>query len=122
MKNLLVIPAFNEEPTLPAVIESAKPYIRDIMVIDDGSSDATTLVSVMAGAMTHRFATNMGKGEALKTAFEYAVGQGYDWVLTMNGDGEHAASDLPKFFSLLDRHDLILGNRPRRRLTDSCAS
>src|SRR5437588_3900733 len=115
MKNLLVIPAFSEEPTLPGVIESAKPYFRDIMVIDDGSSDATTLVSVMAGAMTHRFATNRGKGEALKTAFEYAVGQGYDWVFTMDGDGEHVASDLPKFFPLLDRYDLILGNRPNTR-------
>lgn len=115
MKILLVIPAFNEEPTLPGLIQSAKAYIRDIMVIDDGSSDATTLVSVMAGAMTHRFATNLGKGEALKTAFEYAAGQGYDWVFTMDGDGQHGSSDIPNFFPLLDNYDLILGNRTRDR-------
>ena len=115
MKNLLVIPAFNEEPTIPRLIEGAKQYFTDIMVIDDGSSDATTLVSVMAGAMTHRFATNMGKGEALKTAFEYAIGQNYDWVFTMDGDGQHAPSDLPNFFPVLDRYDLILGNRMNDR-------
>src|ERR1051326_3299106 len=120
MKSLLVIPVFNEETTLPGLIESAKSYIHDIMVIDDGSSAASTLVSVMAGAMTHRFATNMGKGEALKTAFEYAVSQNYDWVFTMDGDGEHDPSDLLKFFSLLDQYDLILGNRGR--LADSVFS
>jgi glycosyltransferase involved in cell wall biosynthesis len=111
MNILLVIPAFNEEPTIPGLIESAKPYIRDIMVIDDGSSDATTLVSVMTGAMTHRFAENKGKGEALKTAFEYAVGQGYDWVFTMDGNGRHDPADLPKFFPLLGAYDLVLGYR-----------
>src|SRR5579884_3570904 len=111
MKNLLVIPAFNEEPTLPGLIPAAKVHMPDVMVIDDGSSDATTLVSVMAGAMTHRFAENRGKGEALKTAFEYAIGEGYDWVFTMDGDGQHAPDDLPNFFPLLDHYDLILGNR-----------
>src|SRR3954447_2215497 len=117
MRNLLVIPAFDEEPTLPDLIQSAKVYIPDIMVIDDGSSDATTLVSVMAGAMTHRFATNRGKGEALKVAFEYAVGQGYDWVFTMDGNGRHDPADLPNFFSVCDTSDLVLGNRMKDRVS-----
>ena len=112
-----MIPAFNEEATLPGLIQAAKAYVPDIMVIDDGSNDATTLVSVMAGAMTHRFATNLGKGEALKAAFEYAVSQNYDWVFTMDGDGEHDPTDLSKFFSLLERFDLILGTRSTRGRT-----
>jgi glycosyltransferase involved in cell wall biosynthesis len=115
MKNLLVIPAFDEEPTLPGLIAAAKAYFPDILVIDDGSTDATTLVSVMGGAMTHRFAENRGKGEALKAAFEYAIGQDYDWVFTMDGDGQHSPSDLPHFFPALDNHDLILGNRMNDR-------
>ena len=100
------------------------------MVIDDGSSDATTLVSVMAGAMTHRFATNRGKGEALKEAFEYAIGQGYDWIFTMDGDGRHSSEDIPNFLPLLDQYDLILGDRMTdrkqipllRRLANSLSS
>ena len=115
MRNLLVIPAFNEEPTLPGLINAAKAHFHDILVIDDGSSDATTLVSVMGGAMTHRFAENRGKGEALKAAFEYAIGEGYDWVFTMDGDGQHVPSDLPNFFPVLERYDLILGNRMHDR-------
>ena len=115
MRNLLVIPAFNEEPALPALIAAAKPYLNDILVIDDGSSDSTTLVSVMSGAMTHRFAENRGKGEALKAAFEYAIGEGYDWVFTMDGDGQHVPSDLPNFLPAFEQYDLVLGNRMNDR-------
>src|SRR5690242_19141017 len=100
MKTLLLIPAFNEEPTLPALLKAAKLYIHDILVIDDGSEDATTLVSVMEGAMTHRLKTNAGKGEALKVGFEYAISQSYDYVITMDGDGQHAPSDIQNFTPL----------------------
>jgi glycosyltransferase involved in cell wall biosynthesis len=111
MKNLLVIPAFNEEPTIPQLVKAAKKHIQDIMVIDDGSTDATTLVAALAGAMVHRLKTNMGKGEALKTAFAYAIEQGYERVLTMDGDGQHDPNDIADFLPLLDQYDLILGNR-----------
>jgi glycosyltransferase involved in cell wall biosynthesis len=111
MKILLLIPAFNEEPSIVPVIREAKKYIRDIMVIDDGSTDATTLVSSQAGAMIHRFKENRGKGEALKFGFQYAVEQGYDYVITMDGDGQHAAADIDGFLPMLGSYDLILGNR-----------
>lgn len=111
MKILLVIPAFNEEPTLPAVIAKAKPYLPDILVIDDGSEDATSLVSAMAGAMTHRLPVNVGKGEALKTAFAYAIEQSYDWVFTLDGDGQHDPRDIENFLPLLPDFDLVLGDR-----------
>ena len=88
MKILLVIPAFDEERTQPALIRLAKTRIQDIMVVDDGSSDATALVADMGDAMTHRFATNRGKGVALKAAFDYAAGKGYDWIFTMDGDAQ----------------------------------
>ena len=111
MKILLVIPAFNEEPTLPAVVEKAKLYLPDILVIDDGSEDATSLVSALAGAMTHRLPQNVGKGEALKTAFAYALEHSYDWVFTLDGDGQHDPADIQNFLPLLENHDLVLGDR-----------
>jgi len=111
MSTLLVIPAFNEEQTLPGLVEAIRKHVPDVMVIDDGSEDATTLVSMLAGAMVHRLKDNMGKGEALKTAFEYALVKGYDHVITMDGDGQHNPEDLLNFLPLLEQYDLILGNR-----------
>ena len=113
MKSLLVIPAFDEEPTIGRLIESARKHIADVLVIDDGSHDATTLESALAGAMIHRLKTNMGKGEALKTAFGYATEQGYDWVLTMDGNGQHDPGDIPSFLPLLGQSG---GRRHARRV------
>ena len=111
MKTLLIIPALNEEPTIAVLVQAAKRHVPDIMVIDDGSEDATTLASALAGAMVHRLKTNMGKGDALKIAFAYATDKGYDRVITMDGDGQHDPEDLVNFLPLLEGYDLILGNR-----------
>src|ERR1051326_1701638 len=70
---LLVIPAFNEERTIARVLASAQAYINDILVIDDASLDATASIARAAGVMVHRIPRNMGKGEALKVGFAYAV-------------------------------------------------
>lgn len=111
MKQIVIIPAFNEEPTIAGLIESIRQYVQDILVIDDGSEDMTTLRSALSGAMVHRFEKNRGKVEALKFGFSYALDQGYDWVLTMDGDGQHDPRDLLNFLPLLGKYDLILGNR-----------
>jgi glycosyltransferase involved in cell wall biosynthesis len=111
MKSLLVIPAFNEEPTIAGIIKSAKAFLPDSLVVDDGSEDATTLVAAIAGAMVHRLKENRGKGAALKEAFKYALDAGYDRVITIDSDGQHDPADLANFLPLLEQYDLILGNR-----------
>jgi glycosyltransferase involved in cell wall biosynthesis len=110
-KHLLVIPAFNEEPTIRGLIHSARRHVPDVMVVDDGSEDTTVLAAALSGAMVHRLPRNMGKGEALKTGFSYAIDQNYDWVFTLDGDGQHDPKDLQRFFPLLESYDLILGSR-----------
>ena len=111
MKILLLIPAFDEEPRIASLIEQAKRQVPDIMVVDDGSEDATTLVSALAGAMVHRLKSNLGKGEALKTGFDYAITQGYEWVITMSGSGSNNPADIERFLAMLPGHDLIIGRR-----------
>lgn len=111
MKQIVIVPALNEEPTIAGLVESIRTYVRDVLVIDDGSEDATTLASALAGAMVHRFDDNRGKGEALKFGFWYALDQSYDWVITMDGDGQHDPRDIQNFLPLLEQYDLILGNR-----------
>jgi glycosyltransferase involved in cell wall biosynthesis len=111
MRCLLAIPALNEEPTIARVIEAAKGHIADILVIDDGSEDGTSMAAARANVVVMRHEVNKGKGEALKTAFGYATKHGYDWVFTIDGDGQHDPQDLKGFFPLLGRYDLVLGNR-----------
>jgi glycosyltransferase involved in cell wall biosynthesis len=115
MKGLLLIPALNEELSIGTVVRGAKKHIPDVLVIDDGSSDGTKKAAASAGAIVVRLERNLGKGEALKTGFHYALQHNCDWVVTMDGDGQHDPADLINFLPLLGNHDLLLGNRMEDR-------
>jgi len=115
MKILLLIPAFNEEPTIAGLVRDAKNYLSDILVVDDGSRDGTRPAAIAAGAMVRGFNQNQGKGEALKLGFEYALDHGYGYVITMDGDGQHDPRDIANFLAILNRYDLLLGNRMEHR-------
>src|SRR5262245_51723248 len=128
MKTLLLIPAFNEAPTIGKLVSSSKKYIQDVLVVDDGSADGTA--SAASSATVHRHEYNLGKGTALKTGFNYALEHGYDYVITIDADGQHDPDDLKGFLPLLGQFDLILGNRmeerahvpPLRRLANMSAN
>jgi glycosyltransferase involved in cell wall biosynthesis len=108
---LLLIPAFNEERTIGAVVATARRFLQHILVIDDGSQDSTNSKAASAGALVRRLEPNRGKGEALKAGFAYALEHRYSYVITMDADGQHDAGDLRNFLPILDQYDLILGSR-----------
>ncbi|MDQ3284099.1 MAG: glycosyltransferase family 2 protein [Acidobacteriota bacterium] len=121
----VLIPALNAERTLPHVVVDARRQLEPVVVIDDGSSDATGEVARAVGATVLRHDVNRGKGGALKTGFAWALQNGFDGVITLDADGQHLPGEIPKF---LDEHahsgaDLIIGGRshlfegmlPRRR-------
>lgn len=122
---LVVIPAYNAEKTLPDVIRGVLPVAKDLVVVDDGSRDETGKVAEAAGAKVIRHPVNRGKGGSLKTAFAYALEQGYDGVITLDADGQHLPQEIPKFLDCRAKTnaDLIIGGRahlfhgmlPRRR-------
>src|SRR5690554_442227 len=88
---LVIIPAFNEEAALPAVLAelaTTDPPL-DVVVIDDGSEDATAAVAREAGATVVELPFNMGIGGALRTGFLYAVRHGYQRAVQFDGDGQH---------------------------------
>jgi glycosyltransferase involved in cell wall biosynthesis len=124
-KILVIIPALNAGPSLGAVVEQARRFMSDVVVIDDGSTDDTASAAKNAGATVLTHPHNRGKGAALKTGFEYALANGYDAVLTIDADGQHLASEMPKFVEARERTgaELIIGSRrhlfagmlPRRR-------
>ena len=120
-----IIPSLNAERTLPAVVEQARAFIDPVLVIDDGSRDRTGDVARAGGAIVLRHDVNRGKGAALKTGFAWALENGYDGVITLDADGQHLPSEIPKFLREREssHSDLIIGGRshlfgqmlPRRR-------
>ena len=124
----VIIPALNAERTLAPVVAGAKAQLEPVLVVDDGSSDLTGEVARAAGAVVLRHEVNRGKGGALKTGFAWALENGFESVITLDADGQHLASEIPKF--LREREvgaaDLIIGGRshlfegmlPRRRMAN----
>jgi glycosyltransferase involved in cell wall biosynthesis len=125
VKLVAMIPALNAEQTLGAVVDSALQYVQPVLVIDDGSRDRTGDVARAHGATVVRHEVNRGKGAALKTGFAWALANGFDGAITLDADGQHLPSELPKFVRAAEemQADLIIGGRahlfagmlPRRR-------
>ena len=125
---LAVIPALNAERSVAAIVRGCKEFIDDVLVVDDGSTDATAAVAREAGAEVVSHPENRGKGGALKTGFAHAAQRRYDAVITIDADGQHLPREIPKFLAAraATNADLIIGGRahlfgqmlPRRRLAN----
>lgn len=113
-RSLVVIPAFNEEQALPgalADLAAAVPEL-DVLVVDDGSQDATSAVARAGGVVVATLPFNLGIGGALRTGFRYACRHGYDRVVQFDGDGQHDAADIPRLLAALDTGaDMVIGSR-----------
>ena len=96
-----------------AVVRDVQLHVLRVIVVDDGSTDATGLEAAAAGAEVIRHPNNRGKGAALRTGLARAQELGFDWALMLDGDGQHAVGDVPNFFAAVARSgaDLVVGNR-----------
>lgn len=114
MNTLIAIPVYNEQKYLPRVLEAVRRYATNILVIDDGSTDATPNILRSASdlsVITHP--ENRGYGQSLIDAFRYADCRGYDWVVTMDCDEQHEPERIPDFLAAAKRDDadVISGSR-----------
>jgi glycosyltransferase involved in cell wall biosynthesis len=109
----VVIPCLNEAVGIGEVVLSVKRFVPTVFVIDDGSQDSTGAAAKKAGAEVLRHELPRGKGVALQTGWAHAKKRGFRWALAMDGDGQHSAEDIPKFFESAERTGakLIVGNR-----------
>jgi glycosyltransferase involved in cell wall biosynthesis len=106
----IVIPAFNEGPVIAQVVAAlaaAGPW-HEIIVVDDGSSDATGEHASAAGACVVKHPYNKGNGAAVKSGIRHATG---DYVLIVDGDGQHSPEDARRLVSRLGEYDLVIGAR-----------
>jgi glycosyltransferase involved in cell wall biosynthesis len=110
---LVLIPAYNEACTISEVVERVRERILAVLVVDDGSTDDTGERARAAGADVIQCTRNLGKGAALNRGFEEARTRGFEAVITMDGDGQHAATDLPQFLEAFAqaRYSVLIGNR-----------
>lgn len=111
MKTIVIIPAFNEQAAIGEVVEKSLQYADDVLVVDDGSSDNTCEIAEKAGASLLKHPTNFGKGVSLRDAFAHV--EGYDIVVTIDGDGQHNPDEIPKLIEpiIKDNADFVNGSR-----------
>jgi glycosyltransferase involved in cell wall biosynthesis len=113
----IVIPAFNEAASLRSVVAALRGEAtwHEVMVIDDGSTDATAAEASAAGARVIRHPYNKGNGAAVKTGVRAATGR---FILIADADGQHRPTDAARLVSHLDAYDLVIGARaPRSHAT-----
>lgn len=112
----VLLPTYNNHKTLKRVIDGILAYTTDIIVVNDGSTDATTsILSNYPEIKTIHKPTNTGKGTALKIGFKHAVKLGFDYAITLDTDGQHYPDDIPNFIEALTNSEhknvLIIGDR-----------
>jgi glycosyltransferase involved in cell wall biosynthesis len=108
-----VIPAFNEEKTVSQVVEGARRHVAEVIVVDDGSEDATSGKAMSAGARIVRIPRNSGKANALAIGLTTAALNGSNIVVCLDADGQHDPNDIPRIVQpILDgRADVVIGSR-----------
>ncbi|PLX85629.1 MAG: glycosyl transferase family 2 [Desulfuromonas sp.] len=114
-RTLVIIPAHNEEPLIGEVVGRVRKAVPecDILVVDDGSYDHTAAVAGRAGALVIRHPYNMGYGTTIQTGFKHARRQQYDFVVQLDGDGQHDPEFIPRLLEPVVRGetDFALGSR-----------
>src|SRR5512142_545262 len=115
LRTLVIVPAFNEAESLPAVVRAVRAYAPDcdICVVDDGSTDDTAAVASALGTTVLRNPINLGIGGAVQTGYLWARQRGYDAAVQIDGDGQHDPADLPAVLGRIahGEADLAIGSR-----------
>ncbi|MBT0607740.1 DUF2062 domain-containing protein [Aequorivita echinoideorum] len=119
LKNLkccVIVPTYNNDKTLQRVLDGVLRFSKDIIVVNDGSTDTTAhILQKYQQIQQIHFSENKGKGKALREAFKHAENLGFDYALTIDSDGQHFPEDIPQFITALQKQEnpatLLIGSR-----------
>lgn len=117
MSITVVIPAYNEAATIADIVRRTRRYVDRVIVVDDGSGDATDLQAEEAGAHLLHQPVNQGKGAALWRGMQAALAESVTAVITLDADGQHCPEDLPRLLEMHQRQPerLIIAARLEHR-------
>jgi glycosyltransferase involved in cell wall biosynthesis len=112
---LIAIPAYNEAPTIEAVVSGVRSAIPefDLLIVNDGSHDETEAILARIAQPTATHLCNLGYGRAVQTAIKYAARHGYDALITLDADGQHRPDDIRRVYQQYEsgEYDLLIGSR-----------
>jgi len=113
MRTIAAIPCFNEELTIGSLVLKTRIHVDEVLVVNDGSRDSTAKVATLAGARVISHEHNMGKGRAVLTAVDYALSQGYEGLVLLDGDGQHNPDEIPTMLDMVKKGeaDCVIGSR-----------
>ncbi len=113
MLSCVIIPTFNESKAIGGLIRQIHKLGHKVIIIDDGSIDETASIALDCQAEVLRNSKNLGKGASLIKGYNFAIAQGFDTLITMDGDGQHASADIPAFIERAQNSAcvIIVGNR-----------
>ena len=113
MNPFVVIPAFNEEKTIYDVVVNVKKIIKNIIVVDDCSTDNTYFLAKKAGAITIKTSINKGYDSAIETGFKFAASLNASSILTFDADGQHPYEKIEYMVDLVEsgQYQLVIGHR-----------
>ncbi len=111
VKIAALIPAYNCARSVGAVVVGTLQHVAQVLVVDDGSNDETTLKARQAGAFVLRLEDNRGKGGAVRAGLPWLLAGEWSHILMLDADGQHDPADIPGFLALAEEHELVVGNR-----------
>lgn len=115
VRGLVIVPAFNEEASLRLVLSELREHVPafDVVVVNDGSTDATAAIAREAGCSVLDLCFNLGIGGAVQTGFRYAIEHGYDVAVQVDSDGQFPVDQIQRLASLVldEGWDMVIGSR-----------
>lgn len=116
LKTCIIVPVYNNVGTIKDVVQRTLKFCKDVIVVDDGSTDGSSDSLETLGIIVVRYGKNRGKGYALKTGFKEAKSRGFERAITIDADGQHFPEDIPVFATEAKAHPdaMMVGSRNLR--------
>ena len=116
LKTCIIVPVYNNVGTIKDVVQRTLKFCKDVIVVDDGSTDGSSDSLETLGVIVVRYGKNRGKGYALKTGFKEAKARGFERAITIDADGQHFPEDIPVFATEAKEHPdaMLVGSRNLR--------